>query len=233
MTCAAGAEDSFELKARHYERESPGPPSLQASPRGFRFPSGVQTLHWPGLMPPVPPPDCPFLPEPPDSLDWRCLSVHGEDRGAAFYLSALQYGRYLWRQTLPARALLCLDRALGADLHAAEPVLRQWPLPYEAMAWFLRYTPAGVFVGNPRVHFQHYAGRMNEPRRDQRAARAWACWALARALHPEWPGDPRHVITEPSLDEIGARLDAHGLPGERLLWQGVLDGCAPVVSKNQ
>lgn len=184
-------------------------------------------------MPPAPPPDCPFLPEPPADLDWRCLSAHGEERGAGFYLSALHYGRHLWRRTLPARALLCLDRAFGADLSPADPVLQAWPLPYDAMAWFLRYTPEGVFVGNPRVHFQHYAGRMNEPRREQRAARAWACWALARSLHPEWPGDPRHVIEEPSRERIGALLDAHGHPGERERWERVLDGCAPVVSKNQ
>ena len=69
-----------------------------------------------------------------------------------------------------------LDRAFGADLAPGEPVLAAWPLPYAAMAWLLQHTPPETFIGNPRVHFQHLADRMNEPRREQRRWRAWACW---------------------------------------------------------
>jgi hypothetical protein len=99
--------------------------------------------------------------------------------------------------------------------------LEEFPLPYAAMVWVMRHTPEGVFLGNPRVHFQHYADRMNEPRREQRQWRAWACWALARAVRPEWPGDPRHHVTEPSLEEIADRLRSHGHPGEPVLWRSV------------
>lgn len=155
-------------------------------------------------------------------MDATALTALGADRGPEFYLTALTYGHHLWQRGLAARAALCLDRALGADLRGDEAVLRDWPLPYAAMAWFLRHTPPHIFIGNPRVHFQHLADRMNEPRRDQRRWRAWACWALARRLRPEWPGDPHHAVREPDLDEIATRLDAHGLPGEAALWRSVL-----------
>jgi len=89
------------------------------------------------------------------------------------------------------------------------------------MAWFMRHAPKGVFIGNPRIHFQHYADRMNQPRRDQRRWRAWASWALARKVMPELPGDPRHVVDEPSPEEIEARLRRHGIPGEAALWHDV------------
>jgi hypothetical protein len=87
------------------------------------------------------------------------------------------------------------------------------------MTWMIRHTPADVFLGNPRVHFQHYADRMNEPRREQRRWRAWACWALVRIVRPELPSDPRHQVDEPSHEEIEARLREHGLPGEAELWR--------------
>jgi hypothetical protein len=155
-------------------------------------------------------------------MDAGALTALGDERGERFYLTALTYGAYLWQHGLAARATLCLDRALGADLRGDEPVLRDWPLPYAAMRWFLAHTPPEVFIGNPRVHFQHLADRMNEPRRDQRRWRAWACWALACRTRPEWPGDPKHRVVEPTIAEIATRLDAHGVPGESALWCSVL-----------
>jgi hypothetical protein len=153
------------------------------------------------------------------------LSGHGAARDAGFYLTALTYGHFLWQRGLAARAVLCLDRALGADLKGDEAVLGRHPLPYAAMAWFLRETPAGVFIGNPRVHFQHLAGRMNAPRREQRRWRAWACWGLTRAVLPHLAGDPRHRVVEPTTAEIARQLDAHGIPGETALWHSVLQRC--------
>jgi len=168
-------------------------------------------------------PLCPQLPPPRAGLDWRALHQHrGEVRGAEFYRDCLEYGQVLWQRGLAARAILCLDRALGADLRGDEIVLREWPLPYAAMKWVMAHAPAATLVGNPRVHFQHYAGRMNEPRRDQRRARAWACWALACAVRPELPGDPRHVIVEPTLEEIAAALERFGHPGEAAVWRTAL-----------
>ena len=164
-------------------------------------------------------PPCPYLPPPRAGLDWRSLHAYRNgERGAEYYGTCLEYGHSLWQRGLAARALLCLDRAFGAELRGDEPVLRAWPLPYAATAWLIEHTPAGVFLGNPRVHFQHYAGRMNEPRREQRRARAWACWALVCAVRPDLPGDTRHRIAEPSPDEIVAALRAHGHPGEDRLW---------------
>jgi hypothetical protein len=165
-------------------------------------------------------PPCPFLPAPRPGLDWRALhSFRAADRDGGFYFACLEYGHALWQRGFAARALLCLDRAMGAELDGREPVLQEYPVPYAAMAWLIRHTPADVFLGNPRVHFQHYADRMNEPRREQRRWRAWACWALARAVRPDLPGDPKHRVREPTRDEIDAALRAHGLPGEAALWR--------------
>lgn len=170
---------------------------------------------------PLPP--CPHLPAPREGLDWRALHHFREtDRGAEFYFACLEYGHSLWRRGFAARSLLCLDRAFSADLRGDEPVLRAQPLPYAAMAWLIAHTPRDVFLGNPRVHFQHFADRMNEPRREQRRWRAWACWALARAVRPDLPNDPKHAVVEPSLEEIAAALRAHGHVGEADLWRAEL-----------
>jgi len=172
-------------------------------------------------------PVCPHLPAPRPGLDWRMLhGFRAQDRGAEFYVACLEYGHSLWQRGFAARAILCLDRAMGADLHGDEVALQKWPMPYTAMAWFITHTPEGVFIGNPRVHFQHYAGRMNEPRREQRRWRAWACWAIARAVRPDLPGDARHEIAEPGRGEIFAQLGQHGHPAEADLWLDVLGRAA-------
>jgi hypothetical protein len=155
-------------------------------------------------------------------MDAGVLTAHGSNRDGAFYLTALTYGQYLWQRGLVARAMLKLNRGFGADLHGTEPELRDWPLPYAAMGWFLRHAPPDVFIGNPRVHFQHLADRMNEPRRDQRRWRAWACWHLARVIRPEFPGDAAHLVSEPTTEEIHAALHRHGHPQEAETWRRVV-----------
>ncbi len=170
-------------------------------------------------MTPFPP--CPTLPSAEPSLDWRSMACHGKERGGAFYLSALTYAQTLWRRGLTARAMLCLDRALGADLPGDDPLLRQWPWPYAGMAWFLVHNPKDVFMGNPRVHFQHYADRLRGERQSARKARAWACWALVRTLRPELPGDPKHLVIEPTDSEIEAALLQATGPTEVKEWRRV------------
>ena len=97
-------------------------------------------------------------------------------------------------------------------------------MPYAAMAWLLREVPRDLFCGNPRVHFQHYADRMNEPRKALREARAWACWAIAREVRPELPGDPKHEVREPTLTEIELALRTGSGAREADLWRAVLKG---------
>ena len=178
-------------------------------------------------------PPCPHLPAPRSQMDWRAFDAHGEDRAAGFYHTALEYGHYLWQRGYAARAILCLDRAMGADMRGDEPILELCPMPYAAMAWFLAHTPEGVFIGNPRVHFQHYADRMNEPRRELRRARAWACWALTRRLLPQLPADPKHDVVEPTEIEISGALSSLGLRGETDVWQRVLDNCSAVLNAGE
>src|SRR5438046_3239504 len=99
-------------------------------------------------------PDCPHLPTPRAGLDWRTLhDYRHRDRGAEFYFACLEYGHALWRRGFAARALLCLDRAFGAELSGGESILQEHPLPYAAMQWVIMHTPRAVFLGNPRVNF--------------------------------------------------------------------------------
>ena len=122
----------------------------------------------------------PYLPSPARDMNWRDLNrFKSSDRGSDFYKTCLDYSQVLWRQRLPARAILCLDRAWGADLTGDEPILESWPLPYQALVYILQNAPTEVFLGNPRIHFQHYADRLGEPRLEQRKWRSWACWALS------------------------------------------------------
>ena len=151
-------------------------------------------------------------------MDWRCLNRFNKHYGSDFYLTALRYGHYLWLRFKCARALLSVDRALLSDLEGSEPVLRDWPLPYRAIQWLLQNHPADRFIGNPRVHYQHLADRMPEPRRLQRRWRAWAGWYIARQTMPELPADPKHTVEEPSREHIKENLKRYGIPGEAELW---------------
>ncbi len=167
--------------------------------------------------------DIPTLPSPQRTMNWRDLNRFGPgDRGVDFYFTCLEYSQVLWRQRLPARAILCLDRAWGADLDGSESTLGEWPLPYQALVYILQNTPPDLFLGNPRIHFQHYADRLGPPRAEQRKWRSWACWALSCNARPDLPGDPKHEVEEPTLEQITAALDAHGHPGETQLWQSVM-----------
>lgn len=170
---------------------------------------------------------CPYLPSAEASMDYRSLQAFRNERGAGLYLAALQYAQFLWGQGLPARAILALDRALFCDLSGDEPILREWPLPYAALGWILARARGDGFLGNPRVSFQHLAGRVRGERVEIRRWRAWACWAIVRHIRPELPADPHHEIREPSLDEIAAQLEQFGLSGEVEIWREALASPTP------
>jgi hypothetical protein len=156
-------------------------------------------------------------------LDFTCLHALGARRDREFYVQALLYAQSLWLQGLPAQAILLVNRALGADVRAGDPVLQNWPLPYRAMRWLLENRTAGQFIGNPRRHWQHLATRMVEPRKELRTWRAWACWWMARTLFPGLPADEHQLaeenVREPEEHEIFAQLTALGHPGEAALWR--------------
>jgi hypothetical protein len=171
-------------------------------------------------------PPCPHLPDigavrhPASEL---AKFRHGP-RGADFYRQALYCAQSRWLEGLPAQALLMLNRAMGAQLVGEDQsVLAEWPVPYRAVRWLLRYGPSIGFLGNPRRHFQHLATRMSGHDQERRTARAWACWALARIENPDWEADAvqlaKETLVEPSSEEISEALKARGLPGEWVAWQ--------------
>jgi len=174
--------------------------------------------HLPGLE------SCPFLPPVDGPVPAAAMKAfRNGDRGADFYGQALKCAQSLWLQGLPAQALLQINRALGADLRGDEPILAAWPLPYAAAAWVMRRRAPDQFIGNPRRHYQQLATRMVEPRKTQRAWRAWACWHLACRIFPDYPADEKQIaeegITEPTREAIVEGLAAHGLGSEVAIWK--------------
>jgi len=162
------------------------------------------------------PPICPYLPRAEARMSHRCLTELREAPREDFYLTALKYGHYLWRQGHAGRALLALTRALYADLSEEAAVLKSWPLPYAAIQWMVQTHPSDDFPGNPRISFQHQATRIRGARRELRQARAWAVWYLICQAKPSLPGDAEQGIVEPSPDLIAEALNHWGHRNE---WQ--------------
>lgn len=176
--------------------------------------SAAATLA-PGFLAPRSP--CPHLPEA-RALGWRDLNLHRASPGPELYLTALTYAQDLWLRGFTARAILALDRALFCQLAGDEPVLREWPLPYRALAWVVRHHPGDTFMGNPRISFQHLAARARGPHGPRRRARAWAAWHLVRQARPDLPPDHGHAVAEPCRNTIRADLANLGHPGEANSW---------------
>ncbi|MDP0500699.1 MAG: hypothetical protein Q7P63_11435 [Verrucomicrobiota bacterium JB022] len=151
-------------------------------------------------------------------MSYRDLNQLGENRGEAFFLTALHYGQYLWQRGESARALLALARALYADL----VIETAHPLPYGAIGWIIRHHPGDSFIGNPRISFQHQAERYRGERQTLRRARSWAAWHIARQAAPSLPGDPHSHLQEPSAIELTRRLADSAYPGEISDWQQAL-----------
>src|SRR5690606_34522458 len=115
------------------------------------------------------------------------LNRYRETGGVDLYVTALHYAQQLWLNAHTARAVLALDRAIYTDLGDRTDILFKYPMPYKPLAWILRNDPADSFLGNPRVSYQHLAGRVKGARVDIRRWRSWACWYLVRLHRPELP----------------------------------------------
>lgn len=159
---------------------------------------------------------CPYLPPPHEDMSYQDLRQHGTQRGEAFYVSALQYGHFLWLQGHAGRALLAIARGLYSAVLPHDPVLLTWPLPYAAIQWIVRQHDHDDFPGNPLLSFHHQAYRMPAPRQWQRCARAWAVWSMIRQTRPSLSCDP--ALPLPSDVEIYLLLQQFGHPGEATLW---------------
>jgi hypothetical protein len=137
-------------------------------------------------------------------------------RDREFFAAVCRYGQWLWMAGKPAQALLQLNRAL-----AVEPcfVPNAADLPYPAIVWILQH-PGGGFLGNPVRHYQHLASRVNQPARELRSWRAWACFELAsELLDPAgFPRDREQIASEklviPAWEETLAALEQIGAAGE-------------------
>ncbi len=164
---------------------------------------------------------CPYLPAVKRNLSWRDLNALRDNQGAELYQLCLEYGQQLWLEQLPARALLAVDRALYCDVPADALCLKLNPLPYAAIGWLVA-QPTTEFTGNALVHYQHLADRVKGERAAQKKWRAWAAWAIVRQVRPDLPSDPKHEVTEPSLNEIKSGLETHGIAGEVDAWQQAL-----------
>ncbi len=140
---------------------------------------------------------CPYLPEYEPGKPKR----HGVDRGAGFYLEALRYAQGYWMEGKPAQAILQINKAFSADLYEDDPVLKNWPWPYGALAWILENAADGLhgFMGNPVRHFQHLATRMSGARKEIRILRAWQCFHISVGVlegKGDFPKDGRQIARE-------------------------------------
>lgn len=174
---------------------------------------------------------CPFLPETDHLFTHDHMAAVESDKGTRFYETTLKYAQSLWRTGFPAKALLLCSRAMAADLEKGAEILRQWPMPYHAVAWILVNRQAGQFFGNPRLHYQHLASRMASPKRELRSWRAWACWYIAKELLDaiKFPGDVvqirRENVVEPTHDEISRQLRLLSPLDDDRVWNDALHWC--------
>ena len=100
-------------------------------------------------------PPCPYLPVPEEPLGPQATRSLGKDRGPVFYEAALNYGHSLWLRGVPAQAILLLNRAMGCDLDGSEAIVQRWPMPYEAMVWFLQSREIEQFIGNGLLYAEN------------------------------------------------------------------------------
>ena len=167
-------------------------------------------------------PPCPWLPEVEEIHGHDLTRRHGADKGSAFYQDALRYAQSQWMVGKPAQAVLQLNKAWMADLAADDVVLVDFPPPYRALGWILSQAGDGGcgLLGNPVRHFQHLASRVNGPRAELRAWRAWVCFHLAerRLDGGKFPRDGVQLVREglwiPGFPRACAEVGRLGWQGE-------------------
>lgn len=157
-------------------------------------------------------------------MSHRCLTeLDAAAVPEAFYFKALQYGHYLWLQGHAGRAILSITRALYTDIPDDAEALKQWPLPYAALAWIIKNHASDDFPGNPRISFQHQATRLRGERQDLRRARAWAVWKLICTARPSLPADSAQAFEALNREEVSLLLKQFGHPKEATHWKSALD----------
>jgi GNAT superfamily N-acetyltransferase len=167
---------------------------------------------------------CPHLPAIERAYSAADITALGHDRGPAFHDTCLCYAQSLWLAGFPAKSILLLNRALGVPDPGLEP-------PYRAIDWILRNRVADQFIGNPRLHWQHYATRMNDTHKELRTWRAWACWLLAFQILPEteFPADHEQIREEGIIKPTRREIAAHLPDRDRVIWESLLPERPPPV----
>jgi hypothetical protein len=164
---------------------------------------------------------CPYLPPVEQYLGPEVTRRHFR-KDAGFYFDALRYAQSHWQHGKPAQAVLQLNKAWMADLAAGDPILKNWPPPYRALAWLLAAGRRGDrgYLGNPVRHFQHLASRMSGPRAEARAWRAWGCFHLAERVlgTAGFSRDGQQLAREgmliPPIQQVIHQVERVGWPGE-------------------
>lgn len=171
---------------------------------------------------------CPFLPAAHHVMrpsEARLIRETGTDE--EYYMAALTCAQSIWLEGKPAQSLLQLNHALSILLPQQSPVLREWPLPYEAKLWLFENRSDAEFLGNPVRHYQHLATRVSGHQKELRSWRAWACFHLAeqRLPHNEFPRDAQQIKVEslkiPPWDDVIPHISALSSDKESLLLNGI------------
>ncbi len=161
---------------------------------------------------------CPWLPAMAPDMTWRNLRSLRDAPPQDLYLALLRYTQKLWRVDSTARAILALDRALLIRLPNGDPILDEWPTPYAALHWMLTHHDGSSFLGNPRRHYQHLAGRVSGNDAERKRWVAWACWYISRQTLQGLEPDTLQNILEPAATDIASHLTQHGIAGEAQWW---------------
>lgn len=155
----------------------------------------------------------------------RSLGFQGDD----LYLQRLGYAQFLLSQKKPAQALLQINKAFHLK-QISDATLLDYPWPYAAVAWIMRFATDDGFTGNPVRHFQHYATRMSGDHAELRTWRAWACFYLAYKILEEsdFPRDEQQICEEglviPSQDVVSNKLPKE----ETVIWQAAFNKWAEI-----
>ena len=157
----------------------------------------------------------PYLPKASSNLNAFHTKSRRKECGTEYYVACLELSNSYWVKGKQAQAILQINKAFLANI-----TFFPFQPPYAALKWFLENRLKNKFIGNPVRHFQHLATRMNNPRKQLRTWRAWACFIIAESVLPrdDFPRDEEQIKNEklviPDKTFVAMNLKEYGLIGE-------------------